>query len=354
MKQLSFRRAFALLVLATVLLVPVGCGSEEGVRNRDSPKRDEPKRDAADKPPPAPEPAKTPQLEEKPAGKVVEIGNAPEGLAADPETGLVAVALRKPNKLALVDGESGEIVREVELPGSARHLDLAAPGGPVLVPVESSDSLVQVGLPDGEILEETPVGDFPHAAAASNGRIVVANEKGDSASIIEAGQEIEKIETPLQPGGVAATDDGLVGVVGVRGLTMEVFDTETLKSLGGVDAGEGPTHVKAGPDNRLYVADTRGDAILVYDTSPEPKRIQRLTLPGSPYGIAVDSERNHLWVTLTAKQQVVQFALEGGSLCEISRYTTVRQPNTVAVDPNTGRVFVASRSEDQLQILEPQ
>jgi hypothetical protein len=32
---------------------------------------------------------------------VVEVGPAPEGIAADPETGLVAVALRNPNELAL-------------------------------------------------------------------------------------------------------------------------------------------------------------------------------------------------------------------------------------------------------------
>lgn len=134
---------------------------------------------------------------------------------------------------------------------------------------------------------------------------------------------------------------------------MEVLEAETLESLGRVDAGEGPTHVRAGPENRFYVTDTRGDAILIYSARPELERIGRVSIPGSPYGIAVDRQRDHLWVTLTAEQQVVQFALEGDSLREISRYPTVRQPNTVAVDPGSGRVFVASRAEDQLQILKP-
>jgi len=352
--HLSFRRAFALMALATFLLALAGCGPEERVREQDVSKQDAPKRDTADKPPPAPEPAKAPPLEEKPAGRVVEVGNAPEGIAADPDTGLVAVALRKPAELALVDGESGKVSRRVDLSGSARHLNLAAPGGPVLVPAESSDSLVQVGLPDGEIVSETPVGDFPHNAAATrSGRILVANEKATTASVIEDGRELEKIETPLQPGGVAVTKNGLAGIVGVRGLIMEVFEADTLKSVGRVDAGEGPTHVRAGPENRFYVTDTRGDAVLIYGTSPELERIGRVSLPGSPYGIAIDLQRDQLWVTLTAKQQVVRFALEGDSLREISRYPTVRQPNTVAVDPNSGRVFIASRAEDQLQILDP-
>ena len=186
-----------LIALATILLVPVGCGVEEDARDRGAPKQE-----AADKPPPAPEPAEAPPLEEEPAGRVVEVGPSPEGLAADPETGLVAVALRNPNDLALVDGESGEISQRVELPESARHLDLAAPGGPVLVPAEGSDSLVQVGLPDGKITSETPVGDFPHAAAAArNGRIFVVNEMASTASIVEGGRELETIETAFKPGG---------------------------------------------------------------------------------------------------------------------------------------------------------
>jgi len=97
-----------LIALATILLVPVGCGVEEDARDRGAPKQE-----AADKPPPAPEPAEAPPLEEEPAGRVVEVGPSPEGLAADPETGLVAVALRNPNDLALVDGESGEISQRV-------------------------------------------------------------------------------------------------------------------------------------------------------------------------------------------------------------------------------------------------
>jgi DNA-binding beta-propeller fold protein YncE len=350
MSKGSLRRKFVLISLAAVLLVPVGCGPVEN-----TPEQGAAEQDAAQKKPPlAPEPAEAPPLEEEPAGKVVEVGPAPEGIAADPETGLVAVALRNPNELALVDGESGETLRRVELPESARHLDLAAPGGPVLVPAEGSDSLVQVGLPEGEITSETPVGDFPHgAAAAPGGRIFVVNEMASTASIVEDGRAIEKIETALKPGGVAVTDDGLVGVIGVRGLTLEIFEADTLESLGRIDAGEGPTHVKAGPENRFYVTDTRGDAVLIYSARPNPKQLDRVSLPGSPYGIAIDPRRNQLWVTLTAEQRVVQFALEGRTLREIARYPTVRQPNTVAVEAASGRVFVTGKTDGQLQILEP-
>ena len=38
---------------------------------------------------------------------------------------------------------------------------------------------------------------------------------------------------------------------------------------------------------------------------------------------------------------------------EVARFPTVRQPNTVAVDPDTGRVWIASRSTGELQTIDP-
>lgn len=306
-------------------------------------------------PPPAPEPAESPPLEEEPVGEVVDLGFPVEGVAADPETGLVAMGTREGGNLLLVDGESGEVEGRVDVGGRARHLDLAAPGGPVLVPVERDDTLFQVGLPDGEILEETPVGDFPHDAAAYEGRVFVLNEFESTASVIEDGEITETFETPFQPGGVAVTDDGVVGIVGVRGLAVEFYDADTLDSLGRLEAGEGPTHIVAGSGGRFYVTDTRGDALLVYDVSgSEPEMVESAPLVGgSPYGIAMDRERDELWVTLVAENRVVRYDVGGGSPEETGSYPTVRQPNTVAVNPESGRVFVAGAANGDLQLLDP-
>ena len=343
----------ATLVLLAASLFGCGSGSETG-------QRDVERRDATDeytapeKPPPAAEPAEAPPVDEKPAGAVIEIGPRPEGIAADPKTGLVAVGLRNPDELALVDGASGEVVRRVGLPESPRHLTISAPGGPVLVPAERSDSLVQVGLPEGEILEETPVGEFPHDAAGSpNGRVFVGNEFGDTVSVVEEDRETEKLEAPQQPGGVATTDDSLVGVIGVRGLALEVYDAEELNSLGRVAAGEGPTHVVAGR-NRFYVADTRGDAVLVFGARPKLELLWHIKLPdGAPYGLALDEQRERLWITLTSQNQAVRYDLGPRKPRKTGVYPTVRQPNSIAVDSESGRVFITGSADGELQILDP-
>ena len=348
-----------LIVFAALLLAASGCstgqnGSDKDVAGKDTVKKTS-KEEPSKKPPPAPEPAKAPPLDEKPAGKVVSVGPGPEGIVADPETGLVAVSLHGNGKLKLLDGKSGEEVREAELKGEARHLALSAPGGPVLASVEHSNSLVQVGLPDGETIEKTPVGKFPHDAAAYERRIFVINEFGNTTSVIEDGRVTDTLKTPLQPGNVAVTPNGLVGVVGVRGLALKVWDAETLESLGSADAGEGPTHLVVDSGNRFYVTDTRGDAILVYETRPQPKQIGRVPIPdGAPYGITMDPERQQLWVTLTAKNRVNAYDLNEGSPEKIASYPTVRQPNGVTVNSKSGRVFIAGAADGKVQILDPE
>ena len=302
----------------------------------------------------AAEPAEAESTATKPAGEVVPVGNAPEGVVFDPTTRLVVVSSRNPNAIELVDGRTGHAVRTLSLPSAARHLQLAAPGGPVLVPAERADELVKVGLSDGEIASRTKVGKFPHDAAQYDGRSFVTNEFGDTISVVEGDRLVSTLEAPEQPGGVAVSvAASIVGVLGVRDHTLEFYDAQSLRSLGRVDAGEGPTHQVAGPGDRFYVVDTREGALLVFAAHPKPVLLERVSLPGSPYGLAIDPRRERLWVTLTATNRVALYDVSDGVPRWLADYPTVRQPNSVAVDPITGRVFVPGVKDGVLQLLDP-
>jgi DNA-binding beta-propeller fold protein YncE len=302
---------------------------------------------SSDRLPPAAEPAKSPPLAGRPAGTIVRVGHKPEGLAFDPVTGLLAVGLTNPDRLALVDGDSGRTRRQVRLPESPRHLELGAPGGPILVPAERANAIVEVPLPVGR-LRTTRVGRFPHDVARAHGRLFVGDELGHTLSVVEHGRRIEALPAPRQPGGVAVTADrDHVAVVGVRERALEVFDARTLRSAGKVSVGIGPTHVVGGGE-RFFVVDTRGDALL--ELRLDPLRVHRRThLGGAPYGIALDSERRRYWVTLTERNQVAELTDHR----VLRHFPTVRQPNSVAVDPRSGRVFVASRKDGTLQFFDP-
>ncbi|MDQ3453980.1 MAG: YncE family protein [Actinomycetota bacterium] len=330
------RRRTASAFLAFVLLA-AGCGGEQ-----------EP---TGPEPLGAAEPGTSPELTATPAGRVEPLDRQPEGMVYDTQTGLLAVAVREPNRLLLVDGASGEVRTEVPLPGHARHLQLAGPGGPVLVPAEDSDVFVAVELPGGDV-RETSVGEYPHdAAQTESGRILVADERGGTLSVLDGGEVVATFDDVTQPGGVATVGD-VAAVVDVGAFTLSAYDVVAEQQLGVLPAGAGPTHLIADVRGNVVVADTRGDALLVVGLEPLAQ-LARYPLPGTPYGVAYDTAADVLWVTLTARNEVVGIDLSGAQPAEVARFPTVRQPNTVAVDPVGGRLWIASRTTGELQTIDP-
>lgn len=306
-------------------------------------------------PPPA-EPTASPPLGPKPAGTVLALGAEAEGVVVDSVSGLAAVSLRDPDRVDLIDVARGEVVDEVATPNSARHLSLAAPGGPVLVPIEYEDVLLDVELPTGAV-STRPTGDFPHdAAVTANGRTFVGNEGGDTISVLEGEETVDTLPAPEQPGGVAVSGN-LLAVVAVAAREVAFYDTDTLEQLAVEPGGASPSHIVAGDDGRFYVTDTGGDAILVYeglrDDGEAPRLLDRTNLSGSPYGIAIDEKRERLWVTRTAANRVVELEITETAPKIIDSFPTVRQPNSVGVNERNGEVVVAGREGD-LQIFDPE
>jgi len=287
------------------------------------------------------------------AGRLVAVGSAPEGIVADPVTRTVVVGVRNPDQLTVLNADTGAVSGHAPLPGVLRHLQLAKPGGPVLVPDESSNSLLQVGLPTGAILSRIPTGISPHdATEADNGTIIVANEGGGSAVAVRGNTVVRTFTDVTQPAGVAHAGN-IVGLLDVRENTLTFYDAATLGPITELAAGNGPTHVVTDRHGRMIVADTRGDALLVYQPPPQAAQLTRTALPGIPYGITYDPVRDRLWVTLTAANQVVAYDMSQPTPREIERLPTAAQPYTVAVDSTTGRLFVTATGQGAVEIIDP-
>jgi DNA-binding beta-propeller fold protein YncE len=113
--------------------------------------------------------------------------------------------------------------------------------------------------------------------------------------------------------------------------------------------------VRAAPNGLFYVADTEGDAVIVFRvTAAGPGQVGSVrTQCCAPYGIAIDGRRGVVYLTLTASSRLESFRISGARLVPGRTWPTVRQPNDVAVDEATGRVFVAGAAGDQLQLIDP-
>jgi DNA-binding beta-propeller fold protein YncE len=280
------------------------------------------------------------------------VGDAPEGIVIDALTRTVAVATRNPNELVLLSADSGDISARVPLPGTVRHLQLAARGGPVLVPVETANALVRVDLPQGYAAPPITTGIAPHdAAQAANGSVFVANEHGGTVTVLRGDETVKVFDGLVQPAGTAAAGN-TVGVLDVRKNNLTVYDADRLAVLGSTPAGEGPTHLVADRHGRMIATDTRGDAIRVFSVLPAPREVSRVAQRGGPYGIAYDAARDRLWVASSGTNELIGYDMGQPTPALLQRFATVQNPYTVGVDTKSGRVYVAGVSAGVVEVID--
>jgi DNA-binding beta-propeller fold protein YncE len=310
-------------------------------------------RPPSDRLPPPAEPQSAPPPTAPVPGRILTVGAAPEGVVVDAATRTVAVAKRHPDELVLINADTGTITGRTPLPGVVRHLQLAAPGGPVLVPVESADALVRVDLPAGVAEPQIITGTVPHdAAQAQNGDVFVANEHGGTVAVLRGDRILKVFTDSVQPAGLASV--GLsMGMLDVRKNDLTVYDAAALTIIGAIPAGKGPTHLVADTHGRMIAADTRGDAVRVFEPLPAPHEVGMVAQAGGPYGIAYDSARDRLWVASSGTNEIVGYDMADATPREIQRITTVQNPYTIGVDATTGRLFIAGVTAGVVQMVDP-
>lgn len=149
------------------------------------------------------EPGLAPPVTVPPVGRLIAVGNNPEGVAIG-TSGTAAVGLKDPDGIALVDLDAGVARKVVSTGGGApRHLDLAGPDGPALAPLEQTNTVLAVSLTDGAVLTTVlGVGHNPHnAVRTADGTIVVINELGGGVIFIRDGAVVSSLPPgPPQPG----------------------------------------------------------------------------------------------------------------------------------------------------------
>ncbi|MCT2581729.1 YncE family protein [Actinophytocola gossypii] len=295
--------------------------------------------------------AKSPAPSTAPAGTVSELAGTPTSTVVDPEHGVLAVAVEQPPSVLLYDlPDSGSLTAptEVPLPAPAESITLAAPGGPLLAAVPGE--LVRIALPDGSVSAAPVDGELTSAAAFGDRTLVAVRDR--KAVAVLGGDTVHRMIS----GGLYSADQVLAtdkGAVVFDRLRNAVFELDVPKGTvdEGLRAGEGATNAVTDRFGRVLVADTRGGALLAFSLDPLLMR-QRYPVEGAPYGLAYDRERDLVWVTLTGTNEVVGFDVAGEEPEEKHRFPTVEQPNSVAVDPNSGRVIVASATGKGVQVIE--
>ena len=288
----------------------------------------------------SPQPKVTPAGEVWPAKQATTLVTWGNNLAMGTETGVDFYSLPL----------SGKPNHTIALPGPVESLKFD--GSTLWAAVPSRNVLARINPISGKT-DQLPIDGAPAAASwGDQGKVIVALRDRKAVGVLADDSVSKHLE-----GGLLSADqlftynETTVVLDRLRNALFRVdFADGDIEE--GLRTGEGATNGVVDRFGRVLVVDTRGNGLLVFGLDPLLLR-QRYPVPGAPYGIAYDDDKDLAWVTLTETNEVVGFDVAGGEPVEKYRFPTVGQPNSVAVDPLDGSVVVASANGGGVQVIKP-
>ncbi|MEU0498329.1 hypothetical protein [Mycobacterium sp. NPDC006124] len=309
---------------------------------------------SADAPPPTIAPATaavSPANSEAPAGAVRPLAGRGEAVVFDAKTSSSVV-------LSTDAAGGSALVTFPVVTGPSRTVPLPSPAtaiagdgaGTVYAASKGGYFAVDLGG-DGQVVRRDVDGerdtDFTAVTRRADGKMVLGSASGavytlSSDTAVGARLQIfARVDALVAEGDTVAVLD--------RGQTsVTTVDPSGTKQQHALRAGEGATTMAGDPAGRILVADTRGEALLVFGSDPLMLR-QQYPVKGAPFGLAGSSRL--AWVSETATNTVVGYDLATGIPVEKVRYRTVQQPNSMTYDDRTGTLFVVSGSGAGVQIV---
>lgn len=289
----------------------------------------------------------SPAVTVKPAGQVLP-GSAVSAVAVSGSTLVVALAQQPSLQLYDLNALASPPVN-MPLYGTASRLTVAP--GRVEIAEPAQGVVQQLTLPDRK-LTETKTGGQPTSSIAYGPDRLVAMGAAKDIQVLPASGPARTIGGQLYSADdVLAAGDGVVVLDRLRTAVFSV-DVAGGKINEGLRAGDGAANAVADSYGRILVTDARAGALIAFSASPLIMR-QRYPVAGGAYGIAYDAKRSLAWVTLTQRNEVVGFDVRGGEPVEKYRFPTVRQPDSVGVDDQSGRVIIGSAAGEGTQVIQP-
>lgn len=244
-----------------------------------------------------------------------------------------------------VDGASDSAMpRVVELPGAAAGIADVG-DGTVLLPMDRS--LVTVDVRTSRVESTDVDARLLSAAALPDGRTAAGDDRGVVHIFDSDGTESGTVGGLTSVDSLASTQYGLTALDRHQTSLTEVDVDDSSLGLA-LRAGEGAAELDTDRFGRILVTDAVGKELLVYSSEDLLLR-QRFPVDAQPWAVTYDDKSDVVWVSLPAVNEVVGYTLDTGIPVEVNRFPTVRQPDSIAIDSDTGDLYVGSATGDGLQ-----
>lgn len=183
------------------------------------------------------------------------------------------------------------------------------------------------------------------ATVVVEGSVWVANEDGNSLTVLDAGTG--KVVTTISgiegPHNVQAAPDGSqVWAVSGHSNALVSLDPDRYRLSGTVPTGNGPAHVVITPDNRRAVVTNAGDGtVSSYDTAPLRLR-STVKVSAGPHGLRPAADNKTVVIANTTAGTVDVLDTASGKRVSIP---VGRSPVQVAVEPGDRFAYVSLAGE---------
>ncbi|WP_415848510.1 YncE family protein, partial [Tsukamurella ocularis] len=287
-----------------------------------------------------------------PAGAVAPAA-AGEGLAFDAKSRRLAALAGREVVLYTVDGGLKEVAR-IDA-GARAHQVVPSygeqPYGDFLVATDNGVMTITGDAGSTQRIEGGALTVSLYGGESGDAEKVwgIAGTPAGEMKLLRVSDQPRTITGPVEASRVL-TDGSDVVVVDRLQSSITQVDVAGGKIGKGLRVGRGVTNATITPDGRVFAVDTGKNQVIGYTAAP---LMERFLYPekGSPWAVDYDETDKLMWVTRTATNEVVGYALNSGIPEQRKLYPTVRQPNAIAVDAKTGTLYVQSATGAGIQAI---
>lgn len=230
---------------------------------------------------------------------------------------------------------------------------LATPGQLAFISLSGNNSLSVLNTQDNTIIKSgISVGNSPvhNAFSPDGGRIYVANDAGNSVSVVDTAtyQGIATISVGSGPRGIAVSKDGSRVYVSNNGSkTLSIIDTGSLTLVKTIPLTAHPEEIALSPDgHRLFIAATVPFIGFILDTATE-------TLIGSfdssaGNGMAITPDGTHAYISNWNNTVTV---VDLATMLVVKTIPVGTFPHRVTISPNSQYAYVANLNSNNVSVI---